>query len=75
MLFNLTTNKKFIIKNSEMAILCYNTRGPNFGDTELAAFDEPYNGEKNCWSYVNRDAYAIPEGEDGTNMLINEKCN
>ncbi len=71
MLFNLTTNNKFI---STYAIYCRDDCGPYFGQAELAAHNEPFNGENNCRSYVNRDGYAIPKGEDGTNMLTNEKC-
>ena len=74
MLFNLTTNNKFIIKDSEYAIQCSNHCGPNFGLIELAGYNEPFNGENNCHSYVNSRGYAIPKGKDGTNMLTNEKC-
>ena len=72
-LFNLSTDKKFIVRNTTSAIYCAGNYGPYFGSSsELSAFSEPFNGENNCWSYVNRSGYRIPVDSDGmTNMLTN----
>ena len=36
---------------------------------ELVAYDEPFNGNKKCWSYVNETGYRIGVDKDGNNML------
>ena len=38
---------------------------------ELAARDEPFNGDGNCWSRANEPGYRIPVDGAGTNMLTN----
>ena len=49
--------------------------GPSFiGDSsfELAAYDQPFNGDNKCYSCANAPGYKIPI-EDGKNMLTNKK--
>ncbi len=58
MLFNLTTNHKFNVKDKTYAIYCLSDYGPHFGTgPELGAFYEPFNGENKCYSCVNKDGY------------------
>ena len=50
--------------------------GPCFSGgngSELAARDEPFNGNGNCWSCANKPGYRIPVDDAGTNMLTNKK--
>ncbi len=52
--------------------------GPCFhgGDvSELSALDEPFNGDRNCYSSANSPGYRIPVDGAGTNMLTNNKDN
>ncbi len=74
-LFNLSTNNKFSIKDPTHALWCSGNYGPRFGNTsELSAYYEPFNGENNCRSFVDKTVYKIPASSDGkTNMLTNEK--
>ncbi len=46
--------------------------GPRFGDSELSASYEPFNGDNKCRSYANYKGYRIPQ-EDGKNALTNQK--
>ncbi len=57
MLFNLTTNRSFKVKQSDRAIYCHRFTGPNFGVVELAAYNEPFNGENKCESRVHEKGY------------------
>jgi hypothetical protein len=51
--------------------------GPAFaggGAWELAAYDAPFNGENNCYSWANRKGYKIGMETDGvTNKLTRKK--
>ena len=51
--------------------------GPAFGGgiaRELAAWDEPFNGENNCCSVANKPGYKIGMETDGvTNKLTRKK--
>ncbi len=50
--------------------------GPCFhggGYSELGAWDEPFNGDRKCWSHANGPGYRIPVDDAGTNMLTNNK--
>jgi hypothetical protein len=50
--------------------------GPCFiggGNSELSAYNQPFNGDGNCWSYANLPGYRIPVDGGGTNMLTNNK--
>jgi hypothetical protein len=53
-----------------MEILCKQSNGPSFGDYELCAYQEPFNGEGKCASKVKNSGYNIPF-EDRKNMLTN----
>ena len=57
-----------------MAIECWSNRGPAFAagnGYELCAFDEPFNGNGNCYSLANKNGYAIPL-QDDKNMLTDK---
>ena len=72
--FNLTHSRHFPSKASGKDIKCNSDRGPSFmgASGELTAGFVPFNGNKNCWSYANYDAYKIPlVGE--INQLTNQK--
>ena len=64
MLFNLTTHQLFKSQDHSKAITCKNTWGPIFGaktlsgNAELGA-TEPFNRDKNCYSYPNKPGYQI----------------
>ena len=50
-------------------------RGPYFGaygDRDLCALNEPFNGDKNCGANANKSSYGIPK-EGDKNMLTNQK--
>ena len=65
MLFNLTERRYFPINNNSSEAVAINIeKGPCFGFEELVA-EEPYNLEKQCVSYVNREAYKIAETRGG----------
>ncbi len=71
MLFNLSCSRHFPSKKYGKEIRCSKEIGPTFGNDELGAYFEPFNGEGNCSSFANRNSYGIPvEGE--TNMLTNK---
>ncbi len=59
MLFNLSSQRQFPVKDEGMAIYCYSGFGPFFGNYELAAY-EPFNGDNKCESYANESGYKIP---------------
>ena len=69
MVFNLTTRQQFHVKDHSLAIICRANWGPCFGNGELAT-REPFNGNNNCWSYINQKYYGIPES-NGMNQLTN----
>jgi hypothetical protein len=60
MLFNLSSQRQFHVKDEGMAIYCGSGCGPYFGYEELFAF-EPFNGDNKCASYANNSGYKIPE--------------
>ncbi len=73
-LFNLTRSLHFPSKATGKDINCSNIFGPGFSDGggDLTASNEPFNGNNNCWSYANKNAYKIPlVGE--INQLTNQK--
>jgi hypothetical protein len=72
--FNLTRSRHFPSKATGKNIYCSYDYGPAFcgGGGDLSAGYEPFNGNDNCWSYANEDAYKIPlVGE--INQLTNQK--
>ncbi len=73
MLFNLSSQRQFPVKDEGKAIYCSSDWGPIFGNDELVAF-EPFNGVNNCESYADKSVYDIPE-KDGKNMLTNKMSN
>ena len=75
MLFNLTTHTSFPCKDPRSALYCEKNRGPQFGVLELAVRTKPFNSEKACISYTNRDSYNIPRNSEGENMHTNQKSN
>jgi hypothetical protein len=68
-----STYRLFPVIDHTSAIYCSEYRGPYFGNWELAASNEPFNGDKNCRSYANRSGYMIPLDEDGMNALTRSK--
>ncbi len=68
--FNLTTRKYFPVKQQSNAIRCKDSLGPCFGYGELAT-EEPFNGNENCLSRINQDAYGIPKDSNKMNQLTN----
>jgi hypothetical protein len=76
MLFNLSCQRHFPNKGTGKEIWGHSDYGPFFtgGDGgELGAFDEPFNGDRKCWSYPNKPGYRIPVDVASTNMLTNKK--
>ena len=56
--------------------MCSTIYGPCFSGgerSELSASYEPFNVERNCWSYANEPGYNIPRDGAGMNMLTNKK--
>ena len=53
-------------------ILCRNDLGPCYGNAELGAYKEPFNGNGNCYSYANSSGYRIPKDGD-KNRLTNQQ--
>ena len=51
--------------------------GPAFGEDgwEIAAWDEPFNGENNCSSYANYSGYKIGMETDGVTNKLTRKEN
>ena len=72
MLFNLSCRRHFPNKGKGGEILCSQIEGPWFGNNELIAFGEPFNGEECCESQANEECYGIPM-VDGKNMLTNKE--
>ncbi len=73
MLINLTTRNAFKVIDHTKAIICGKGWGPRFGDAEFQAF-EPFNGNDNCWSYVNNAGYHITMDSESKSNLTNLKC-
>ncbi len=75
--FNLTTHRSFPVNKGGDAITCGKSWGPTFGGgwSELSALNEPFNADKVCQSWANRDSYSIPVDSERINMLTNQKCN
>jgi hypothetical protein len=76
MLFNLSKQRHFPNKGTGNEIRCSSGSGPNFCAvvfTELGAREEPFNGNKKCYSFANKPGYCIPEDKDGKNMLTNKE--
>ena len=76
MLFNLSCCRHFPTKQTGEEILCSRVLGPCFsgGDgSELTAYDEPFNGVGNCYSYANYPGYGIPVDAQGINTLTNKE--
>jgi hypothetical protein len=73
MLFNLSCERHFQNKGTGNEIFCTSNHGPFFGDyRDLTAFNEPFNGDRNCESNTNNSSYGIPK-EGDKNMLTNKK--
>ena len=73
MMFNLTCCLHFPNKGyGEHEIFCSKNKGPRFGLGELSAYQEPLNGDKNCFSSYDK-VYRIPIDDSGKNMLTNKK--
>ena len=76
MLFNLSKQSHFPNKRTGKEIYCCNDYGPCFSggiNSELSAYDEPFNGDNNCYSSAKKAGYAIPVDGAGTNMLTYKK--
>jgi hypothetical protein len=75
MLFNLSQQRHFPHSSqAKWAIGCRSVTGPGFcgdNDWELCAWDEPFNGDNNCFSWANKNGYLIPL-KDGKNMLTDK---
>ena len=72
MLFNLSQQTQFKNHDTGEEIYCWSGFGPCYGDTELGAYDEPFNGDGNCCSDANNPTYKIPL-KDGKNALTNKE--
>ena len=70
-LFNLTRSLKFASKGSGKEIFCGSAYGPCFSGSDIYLI-QPFNGENNCFSYVDREGYKI-ELEGGKNQLTNKE--
>jgi hypothetical protein len=75
-LFNLSSSRQF--KGSNKAgIFCRSDCGPIFkadgNNCELAALNEPFNGDKKCYSEANLPGFGIGCDSDGNNLLTNQK--
>ena len=76
MLFNLSCCRHFPNKQTGKEICCGSNYGPYFrggNGCELSAFDEPFNGDGNCFSFANKSGYGIPVDAEGNNMLTKNK--
>ena len=74
-LFNLTCSLHFPSKASGNDICCYRRYGPEFsagGCSDLGVTGQPFNGSGECYSWVNKPGYEIPE-VNGKNQLTNQK--
>jgi hypothetical protein len=74
MLFNLSCQRQFPNLGTDKAIRCGSGLGPCFdggGSVELAAYNEPFNGDRMCYSHADGLGYCIPVDDSGTNMLTN----
>ena len=75
-MFNLSSSRQF--KGSHKAgIYCRSDWGPVFeangNNTELGAWNEPFNGDNKCWSNANQPGFGIGRDADGNNLLTNQK--
>ncbi len=59
MLFNLSRGRYFNNKKTGKEIVCNKDIGPYFGNLELSAYPQPFNGEGNCVSQANNSSYEI----------------
>jgi hypothetical protein len=59
MLFNLSCKRHFPNKRTGSEIRCFESYGPYFGDRDLTALCNPFNGYENCLSRGNKSGYAI----------------
>ena len=73
MIFNLTTNQLFKVKDHSLAICSFKNDGPVIGETELSTFS-PFNGNYKCVSNANSNTYQIGMDSQGRNKLTNLKC-
>jgi hypothetical protein len=77
-LFNLSCARKFSSQHCGIDIWCYSGYGPTFAGSlglELAARDEPFNGEYNCSSYAYNPGYYIGIETDGVTNKLTRKMN
>ena len=72
MVFNLSKQRHFMNKGIGEDILSNTYSGPHFGQAELSALFEPFNGEGKCRSYANQSSFGIPK-EGRINMLTNKE--
>jgi hypothetical protein len=61
-------------KGESNSIRCWEERGPSFGNGELEAENEPFNGNRACrsWSWSHGGAYKIRVDSQGRSMLTNQ---
>jgi hypothetical protein len=61
-------------KGKGKGIRCWKYRGPEFGNGELEATNEPFNGNRACqsWSWNSGGTYNIGVDSQGRNMLTNQ---
>jgi hypothetical protein len=52
---------------------CDKKKGPEFGNSELLVFSEPFDEPNACWSTANCSGYMIPVDREGKSMLTNKK--
>ncbi len=74
MLFNLSCQRHFPNSRTGKEIWCGTKWGPTYGDDELSANTQPFNGENKCRSIAGKPYYRIPE-EGEKNTLTNKKGN
>ena len=71
MLFNLSQQHHFP-NTGYGKINCHSKEGPKYGYSELSAMNEPFNGDRKCFSGANNDDHKIPI-EGGKNILTNQE--
>jgi hypothetical protein len=68
--FSLDNKKHFPVKNNDKAIFCRSDFGPTFGDdSDLSAYNEPFNSGDRCRSYSEKPTYMIENDGNGKNGL------
>ena len=72
MLFNLSQQTQFKNHRTGREIYCFSGFGPFYGNRELVAWNQPFNGDGKCISWANSATYKIPL-KDGKNALTNKK--